>query len=334
MNGIKQRGKAVGITSFPRIHITLIGMNQDGYRINGSIGFSISAPKIDVYFEESKTIEIINQRGIKFTEHEKTRLKNVLTESINKFGFKKRIKYTICSDVMPHYGLGSNTAIYMSCIEALFIINEFEYGQNDIVKASKRGGTSGVGINTYFDGGFIFDIGIKNNKKSQFIPSSVADRNGETPLVIHKCKLPDWRIGICIPTFIKNKSEQEEVDFFKKHCPIDKNSIEPILYEAVYGITSSVIEKDYENFCKSVNTIQITRWKYLEREQYGDKLIELEQRIKAWGADCVGMSSLGPILFFAGINIDKIIKSISNNISETACFDVSLNNQGRIINYD
>lgn len=334
MNGIKGHCKAVGITSFPRIHITLIGMNQDGYRINGSVGFSISGPKIDVYFEESESIEIIDEREVKFTEQEKTRLQHVLTESINKFSLKKGIKYTICSNVMPHYGLGSNTAIYMSCIEALFLINEIDYIHNDIIRASKRGGTSGVGINTYFEGGFIFDVGIKSSKESNFIPSSIADRNGKTPLVIHKCKLPDWKIGICIPTFIRNKSEQEEVNFFKQHCPIDKNSIEAILYEAVYGITSSVIENDYENFCKSVNSIQLTRWKYLEREQYGDELIKLEQKIKTWGADCVGMSSLGPILFFTGINIDNIIESVSINIPEAICYNVSFNNQGRIINYD
>ncbi len=334
MNGIKQRNKAVGITCFPRIHITLIGMNQDGYRMNGSVGFSISAPKIDVYFEESENIEIIDQREIKFTEQEKTRLQSVLKESIIKFGLKKSLKYTICSSILPHYGLGSNTAIYMSCIEALFLLNEYEYSQNDIVTLSKRGGTSGVGINTYFEGGFIFDVGIKNEKEPQFHPSSVADRNGKTPLVIHKCKLPDWRIGICIPTHIRNKSEQEEVDFFKKICPIDKDSIEGILYEAVYGITSSVIENDYKTFCMSVNTIQLTKWKYLEREQYGDELIELEQRMKSWGADCVGMSSLGPILFFAGKNIDSIIQAVSYNFPESICYNVSFNNQGRIINYD
>lgn len=332
MNGINQNSKKQ-IISFPRIHITLIGMNNDGYRINGSIGFSICNPKINVYFEESDNFEITDERKIKFTKQEKTKLQQVLIDAANKFELNKRIRYIIKSDALPHYGLGSNTAIYMSCVEALFMLNGIEYSQDDIVRCSKRGGTSGIGINTYFEGGFIFDVGIKNNEQL-FNPSSIADRNGEMPLVVHKSKLPDWKIGICIPKYIQNKSEQEEIDFFKAHCPINKTSIESILYEAVYGITSSIIEHDYDVFCKSVNTIQSSQWKYLERLLYGEELIKLEQKIKSLGADCVGMSSLGPVLFFTGKNINNIIEIISNDIPETICYNSSFNNKGRIINND
>lgn len=333
MNGIEQSSKAVRITSFPRVHVTLIGMNNDGYRINGSVGFSISAPKIDVYFEVSNNIEVIDERDITFTAQERARLQHILMETVTKFDFKKKIRCVVKSNALPHYGLGSNTAIYMSCIEALFILNNVEYNSNDVVISSRRGGTSGVGVNTYFEGGFVFDIGIKNNEQ-MLSPSSIADRNGKTPLVMHKCKLPAWEVGICIPKYIQNKSEQEEIDFFKTHCPIDKTFVESILYEAVYGITSSIIECDYDIFCKSVNTIQSTQWKCLERLLYGEELIKLERKIKLLGADCVGMSSLGPVLFFTGKNINNIIEQISNDISEATCYNASFNNKGRIVNHD
>ena len=333
MNGIKQSIKTMRITSFPRVHITLIGMNNNGYRIHGGVGFSISAPKIDVYFEQSNNIEVIDERDITFTEKEREKLQYILMETVSKFNFKKKIRCIVKSNALPHYGLGSNTAIYMSCVEALFILNDVEYNSNDIVMSSKRGGTSGVGVNTYFDGGFIFDIGIKNNEQL-ITPSSIANRDGKKPLVVHKCKLPDWEIGICIPKYIQNKSEQEEILFFKTHCPIDKTFVESILYEAVYGITSSIIENDYDIFCKSINTIQSTQWKCLERLLYGEDVIKLERKIKSLGADCVGMSSLGPILFFSGKDINSIIKQISNDIPETICYNASFNNKEKIINYD
>ena len=333
MNGIRQNNKMVKITSFPRIHITLIGMNNDGYRINGSIGFSITSPKIEIRFVVSDIVEVIDQREIKFSKDEKIRLQNLILSIAINLGFKENFKCIIQSNALPHHGLGSNTAIYMSCIEALFIINNAEYTSADIVYYSKRGGTSGVGINTYFEGGFIFDVGIKNYEQL-FIPSSIADRRGNIPLVIHKCKLPNWEIGICIPRYIKNKSEQEEIDFFKSNCPIDRAFVEKILYEAVYGITSSIIENDYDIFCKSINTIQSTQWKYLERSLYGKELIELEHKIKSCGADCVGMSSLGPVLFFVGKNINDIITQINSDIPNATCYSTSLNNEGRIVYYD
>lgn len=321
------------ITTFPRVHITLIGMNNDGYRINGGIGLSFSEPKINGFFEVSKNIEIKDERNYKFTKIEETKLQRLLSDTYVALGMKKKIRCTIRSDVYPHYGLGSNTAIIMSCIEALFILNDIDYQPDDIIKHSKRGGTSGIGINTYLVGGFVFDVGIKKNKQL-FNPSSIAKRNGKIPLVIHKCRLPNWEIGICIPKYILNKTELEEIDFFRTHCPIDRLSTENILYEAVFGITSSIIENDYDVFCKSVNNIQTTKWKYLERTIYGDDLIKLEGTIKALGADCVGMSSLGPMLFFTGKDIEKIIEGITSKNPNTFCYCTSFNNQGRIINYD
>jgi beta-ribofuranosylaminobenzene 5'-phosphate synthase family len=333
MNGIELSSKAGRITSFPRVHITLIGMNNDGYRINGSVGFSISVPKIDVYFEMSNNIEVIDERDITFTEQEKARLQQILAETVTTLNFKKKIRCVVKSNALPHYGLGSNTSIYLSCVEALFILNGVKYSHEDIIKFSKRGGTSGIGINTYFEGGFIFDVGIKNEKQS-FIPSSIADRKGKEPLVVHRCKLPNWEIGICIHRNILAKSEQEEIEFFQKYCPINKDSVGRILYESIYGVTSSIIEGDYDVFCASVNAIQYTQWKYLERSLYGNLLIELEKKIKLLGADCVGMSSLGPMLFFTGKDINILVEKIIKDIPGIICYKASFNNQGRIIKHD
>jgi beta-ribofuranosylaminobenzene 5'-phosphate synthase len=308
-------------------------MNNDGYRINGGIGFSITAPLIICQFKESDIIEIIDERILKLDETEKTKLLQVLYNAQKEYFLKKSIKIVITGNGLPHYGLGSNTAIYLSSIEALMLINNKRYDSKTIKRLSTRGGTSGIGINTYFEGGFVLDIGIKNNNES-LKPSSIAIRNGLLPLVIHNCKSPDWKIGICIPKFIKNKSEKEEIDFFESNCPINKSSVEKILYESLFGITSAIIENDYSVFCKSINEIQSMQWKKLERTQYNSKLENLERTIFDLGADCVGMSSLGPTLFFLSENIENIILNLSKIYPETICYFSSLNNQGRIISYD
>jgi beta-ribofuranosylaminobenzene 5'-phosphate synthase len=308
-------------------------MNNNGYRINGGIGFSVSEPIINCCFESSEIIKIIDEREIKFTDMEIKKLYDILKNIKDRSNLTKGIICKIQGEVLPHYGLGSNTSIYLSCIEALFLVNDIYLTQEEAVLLSKRGGTSGVGINTYFNGGFILDVGIKKEKQ-ELVPSSIADRKNKCPLVIYKGKLPNWRIGICIPKYIKNKSEQEEIDFFKANCSIDKSSIGDILYESIYGITSSIIENDLNVFNKSVNEIQLTRWKFLERSLYGIELSKLENEIKNSGADCVGMSSFGPSLFFMGKNIDDIIIVFSNRISELKNYNAMFNNYGRIIDYD
>ena len=332
MNGKLQMGRELLIKSFPRIHITLIGMNDNGYRINGGIGFSIDTPAMIFDFGSSEGIEITDKRRRKFTEEELNRLQITLKNVRKQKKFVIGMSCTIESEILPHFGLGSNTTIYLSCIEALFLLNDVTYTREEIISLSTRGGTSGIGINTYFDGGFIFDVGIKNENDA-LEPSSIADRKGRKPLVIYRGKLPDWKVGICIPKDLRGKSEQEEIVFFDKYCPIEKTYVGDILYESIYGITSAIIEYDYNVFCKSINAIQQTRWKYLERSLYGIEIIELEQKIRQLGADCVGMSSLGPSLFFLGENIDKIIASLREEMMGIECYSSKLNNQGRLITY-
>lgn len=333
MNGKMPNSKILRIISYPRIHISLIGMNDDGYRINGGIGFSVSEPIITCYFSKSFEVLIIDEREKKFTSDELERLKKTIYECCATHNLKTAIKCTISGNSLPHYGLGSNTAIYLSCIEAVLLLNDQSYDNKKLVDLSKRGGTSGIGINTYFDGGFVFDIGIKKHKQI-LNPSSIAKRNNVLPTVLNKCKSPEWKIGLCIPNLIENKSEDEEIDFFQNNCPIDKFSVQEILYESTYGIASSIIENDYITFCMAINKIQITKWKLLERSLYGNKLIEIESALKELGADCVGMSSLGPGLFFTGEKIEEIISGLTMTFPSVICYTTTMNNQGRIISYD
>ena len=325
--------KRLKIISHPRIHLTLIGMNKDGYRLNGGIGFSVSGPCLYMSFSISTKTEMIDKRELALSKTELEKCVTIIENAKSECNMHYSIKCELKGEAFSHRGLGCTTSISMACIEALFLLNEKEYSRFDIAFYSKRGGTSGIGINSYFDGGYIFDLGIKNDNR-HLSPSSINITNGIFPLVLRQCELPNWKIGLCIPYYITSKTEIEEIDFFKNNCPIDKRYVEEILYESVYGITSSIIEKDYNTFCRSINKIQQTQWKLLERNVYGSELIDLEQNIRQLGADCVGMSSFGPLLYFMGCNISHIIEKLHQIYPKIACYEVTFNNQGRILEYD
>ena len=323
------------IKTFPRIHISLIGMNRDGYRMNGGIGFSISSPMMDIGFAASDSIEVVDKRVHGFTNDELKRLVEHVRHvaALEHLGIGVRCEVSE-SRVRSHIGFGSNTMIYLSCIEALFLINDRDYDEKEIIRLSGRGGTSGIGINTYFKGGFVFDTGIVNNEQRLLSPSSsfVKESHPE-PLLMKSLMMPDWEMGVCIPS-INHKTEDEEKVFFYENCPIDKRGVEEILYEAVYGITSSIMEKNFETFCKAIDTIQHTKWKQLERDLYGSELSEVETAIRKAGASCIGMSSLGPLLYFFGDSIDGIIERIERIAPQVDCFKTSFNNSGRVVAYD
>ena len=322
-------------TVFPRIHISLIGMSNEGYRLNGGIGFSIISPTLDICFEISDSIDVIDKREHGFTQEELDRLKNRISNVVLKEKFESGIRCIIQNSmIQSHVGFGSNSMIYLSCIEALFILNHRSYSDNDIIVMSGRGGTSGIGINTYFKGGFVFATGVINRGQRPLAPSSSFGAEMEhKPLLMKSMALPEWNLGICVPV-IKHKTEEEEKEFFKKNCPIAREDTENILYESVFGITSSLMENDFNVFCKSIDAIQRSKWKSLERSLYGKELKDTESIIKKAGARCVGMSSLGPMLYFFGDDIDIIVKKVKQNMPQCFCIKTSFNNSKRIVVYD
>lgn len=310
-------------------------MNIDGYRINGGLGFSVSSPSLSLQFEPHDAIDILDERTNGFSGLELEKLKNHIQIIQVRNELKLGLKCVILDgSIIPHVGFGSSTMAYMACTEALFLLNNKNVEADDVISQSRRGGTSGIGINTYFKGGFIFDAGVKNNDKQLFMPSSSFVINDHAkPLLLKHVNLPHWELGICIPP-ISPKTENEEKLFFQDNCPIEKNAVDETLYEAVYGIIPSLIEKDFQVFCKTIDAIQQTRWKSLERNLYGVELIEIENYIRKAGAQCVGMSSFGPLLYFFGKNLDFIIKRIKNENPQCKCFKTSFNNLSRIVEND
>ena len=319
------------IYTYPRIHFSLIGMNRDGYRINGGAGCSIADPIIDCLFEDSENLSIIDLRNNGFTELEKRRLIRLINEIASANNFRKRYKCIISGDVLSHAGFGSNTMIYLSCTEALFIINNAHYDRDTIIDFSNRGGTSGIGINTYFLGGFIFDTGINCSIDNDIRPSCIGKRC-QRPLTICHITPPKWEMGIFIPYDIVRKTEEEEINFFKNYPTISQLEVKDILYEIVYGITSSIQEGAFNTFCHAINQLQKTKWKDLEYQLYDSTLKQMACYIHECGATAVGLSSLGPMLYFFGQDIHTINNHIQNKYSNSMCITTHLNpNKRRII---
>ena len=61
------------------------------------------------------------------------------------------------------------------------------------------------------------------------------------------------------------------------------------------------------------------------------QLIELETEILSLGASAVGMSSLGPMLFFLGEEIEEIPQKLNDKFPQVTCFITTINNDSRLI---
>lgn len=313
-----------------RIHITLIGMNECGYRINGGCGFAVTEPSLKLSFTSSKSFAISDNRKVSLSVDEINRLHHIIAIEKDLHNFKNNINIGIQGDMLSHYGFGSGTAIRLACLEALFIANQTISKQEQLILASGRGGTSGIGINSYFKGGFIVDLGKKDNK-TKHAPSHKSEDRAYLPLLMQQIEMPEWDVGICIPSSIPNKTESEETAFFDKTCPIQSKDVYETLYHSIFGIYSAVREHDKFIFCQAIKEIQQCTWKLAERSEYGSRLTNLEKLLYSCGAQAVGMSSLGPSLFFLADNIASVIEKMRGTKTDCQFILSKASNDGRQI---
>jgi beta-ribofuranosylaminobenzene 5'-phosphate synthase len=314
----------------PRLHLTLIGMNQEGYRINGGVGFAVKSPSLRLRFSQSGEFALEDMRRFPFLEKEILRIKKIIDQEKRKIGARHNIRIEIKGEMPTHFGFGSSSATRLACLEALYLLNNCRPKREQLVFSSGRGGTSGIGINAYFEGGLIIDLG-RRSKEFFFRPSQLSENRKSLPLMMQRIEMPEWEVGICIPNNIPHKSEKEEAGFFRKTCPIPSSSVYKILYNVIYGLYSAVRENDKKTFCLALQSIQQCAWKLAERKQYGEKLLRIEQQLYKCGAEAVGMSSLGPSLFFFSKDVKAVFEKMKIRMPDCKLFVTKPSNSGRKI---
>jgi beta-ribofuranosylaminobenzene 5'-phosphate synthase len=287
--------RSIRIVAPPRIHLCLISMHEGAPRINGGIGFAIDGPEARVDIAPSNDLQLNDTRPSPMPASEVDQFGSLLKAFCSERKMDRMAQIDIAGDIRTHFGMGSGTSLRLAAIEGLALLNGLRLTRTEIISASKRGGTSGVGINSYFGGGLICDLGRPSNG-GDFSPSSTA-RADHPPLALSTITLPEWPILLCVPRRISPKTQSEEIEFFRRTTPLPETASFEASYLALFGVYAASAEGDYPAFCRSVNDIQHTAWKQAERSEYGEPLAAICEALRVGGADCVGMSSLGPMIF-------------------------------------
>lgn len=274
-------------------------MHAGGPRRNGGVGFAVQSPTAKLSCSASSEISCQDLRPDGLGAAELEQMLSVLAAARLAHKLPRGVRISISGEMPTHRGFGSGTALRLACIEGLFAVNNRALAATEAIALSKRGGTSGIGITTYFSGGLVLDLGVEWEDGAGFAPSAVAPPKGP-PLVLGRLEMPMWTIGICIPREFTPKTQAEELDFFRRVAPLSLESSYETAYQATFGVYAAVAERNFDAFCAAVDALQETEWKQAERAEYGRKLGQLDMDLRREGARAVGMSSLGPALFFLG----------------------------------
>ena len=313
----------VTITTPARLHFALIDLNGSLGRIDGSIGLAINAPHFEMIAEPA------NQIRIESSQYE-ARAHTIVERLQTKYRFPG-IHLELASEIPPHSGFGSGTQLALGIAQAVNALYNLNLSVADLALAAGRGGTSGIGITAFEQGGFILDGGHRfPDQKSSFTPSSAAGSVPPPPLLLRH-PFPDWELLIASPR-CTHISGEKEIQLFKTLCPQPRATAEQLSYIILLKLLPAIFEKDLHAFGDAINRIQTFGWKKVEIDAQGGILQRTLDFLRDNGAIGAGVSSWGPAIFAVGDELPAL-KEKTEVFLETlpeggTCFITGANNVG------
>ena len=289
----------------------------------------VNQPNVVVTASMSTQIRLTDQRKVPLQSEEREQLIGTVREVQVQLRIKSGVHISLSGNLPTHEGLGSGTAIRLGAVESYLRLSGIESEKEQIQRLSKRGGASGVGLHGYFDGGMIFDLGIKETGQKQRPSSSV--QNPKIPTLFLRSSMPNWPFALVKPRSLKGLTRDQERKFFSKTLPLTIEDTRHSLEVAALGIQAAVLDADYSAFCVAVEEMQKTNWKNSEWDLHPSDLRSLKSSLNGLGADCVALSSLGPTLVAFGKQTTLAKISSAHRVLDA---DITLalpSNDGRMI---
>lgn len=283
----------VTIRTPSRLHLALIDMNGSLGRVDGGVGITLDRPGYVITAEPAHETRIITD-----DENLKTRIAGIISGLSERHGYDSEVAIRISDTIPSHSGLGSGTQLSLAVATAMSLLSGKPAA--DLAHLTGRGGTSGVGVRAFSDGGVIVDGGHRfgpGKEKDSFLPSSAANGVRKAPL-IGRYEFPkDWRIILCLPKAAPGASGQIEKDIFRQSCPVPLPEVEKVSHLILMQMIPALIEEDLDQFGRSVTALRQYGFKRNELALQPPVLHDMLEYMTSCGTAGAGMSSFGPALY-------------------------------------
>lgn len=316
-----------------RVHLTLIDLGCTGYRRNGGVGFGITAPRSTLVFAPHTAVDLRALASCGYLPAEIASLTERLERLMNQQQLTQGLHLAEVQLPARHGGFGTGTAVALASLESLFLLNDLNVDPKFLRDHCGRGGASGIGLSSYFSGGFIFDVGRRFNS-APIVGSDATDEVDEPPLEMARLDMADWPMGVLVPPGVSAISPEQERAFFSQRLPLPVADVFEVTYHALFGTLAAVQSCDYDAFCASINALQCCAWKRAEIDLYGQTVRAYAEHLTSIGCDAVAMSSIGPALIFWARDFDAVFAAAVCQYGASAVFRTHPDNTGRILSYD
>ena len=236
----------IQIISPARLHFGFLEINNNqSDNLLGGIGLSIDKFHTKITMKKNAKITV------------KSKSLNKASLFLNTFCRKKKIKPNFFLNIEKsspqHIGLGSGTQLALSIGRAVSDLSNLNLNTKKIAQILNRSYRSNVGLMNFKHGGFLIDLKIKNkfftNIDKVFFPE-------------------DWKI-ILIKDTKQGLHGKNEIDAFKKIRSFPKINHIKLTDLVLFQIYPSLIENNFEKFCKAITKLQNVMGEYFNLSQGG-----------------------------------------------------------------
>jgi beta-ribofuranosylaminobenzene 5'-phosphate synthase len=282
----------IQIRSYPRIHITLIDLVGVTHRRYGGAGFALNAFPAEVQAEFSKDTRVQFECELPTLDRE------VIQTVVDRLSTQLNACFLVRVSRMPpqHAGFGSKTAVLLGVCTACNSLLGGPLSQEQLQTASGRGGTSGLGVNLFFHGGFLVDLGHPSRGNVPFVPSSAQCPVSVPPVSVRLPFPEEWSVHLLRP-FGKQYFGSQESEFFAEHTPIPPVDALEILAAVYHGVVPAIRSHDLNLLKDVLSEIHARGFKHKEVAGQPLCVAEVIEALKDHKEVAVGMSSMGPLVY-------------------------------------
>jgi len=315
---------SVEVSSPARIHIALSDLARATGRAYGGTGFAVGHRSIRVRVSTGPT----KISGVGLDAAGRAQVLRLLNRLTSVSGGLE-IEANITGIPKQHSGLGVKTALLLSIIAGFNRLHSMRWSVPDMQKLAHRGGASGIGLHTFFEGGLVVDAGHPQEEVSELLPSSAQVPAG-IPMRLARYELPTaWHVCLLSPAG-HTTSGEDEIAFFRRHTPIPAEEAFETIALTVHGVVPAFLDRSLGALATALRRLHEIGFKALEVAAQQPNVRELLTQLQREGF-AAGMSSLGPTIYAllhvddqpAGTRLAEIAEQWSAALTTT-----SLNNDG------
>lgn len=294
--------QTIHLTAPARIHVTLIDMHGSfSGRVDGGVGFALDQPQLELTARKFTTDGKFTVGGPAAADLEDESVEQIytlldlLSRRFGLGGVQLQFKHAIPA----HAGLGSKTAHLLAAAHAYLKLYGISLPPRRTASLIGRGGTSGIGVETFYHGGLIVDCGHAFAEKGNNFTASSHSRTIRPASVLGRYRFPEWPILIATPVGKKIHGKIEQA-YFEEVCPVPLQDVREVCHAVLMMLIPAVMEDDIDLFGKAISLIQQCRWKAFEIQAQAPVVGDVMRYLSSEGLAGVGMSSWGTAVYAVG----------------------------------